>query len=108
MPGSDSLAPWAGRIWALVSGGSNPLRRAPSERIRTASEIPIEVDLTDGDAFPIYMKISDKVQHLRRVGMSLRRDCRTPPDQPLDGEEGSSLGQNPSCAAPSAIPQLRH
>ena len=26
--------------------------RAPSERIRTASEIPIEVDLTDKDASP--------------------------------------------------------
>ncbi len=65
------------------NSSSNPLRGAPSERIRTASEIPIEVDLTDGDAFPIYMKISDKIQHLRRVGMPLRRDCRTPPDQPL-------------------------
>ena len=43
--------------------------RAPSERIRTASEIPIEVDLTDEDAVPIYMKISEKVLHLRRLGM---------------------------------------
>jgi len=43
--------------------------RAPSERIRTASEIPIEVDLTDEDAIPIYMRISDKVLHLRRLGM---------------------------------------
>ena len=43
--------------------------RAPSERIRTASEIPIEVDLMDEDAIPIYMKISDKVLHLRRLGM---------------------------------------
>ena len=43
--------------------------RAPSERIRTASEIPIEVDLTDEDAVPTYMKISEKVLHLRRLGM---------------------------------------
>jgi hypothetical protein len=45
-------------------------RRAPSERIRTASEIPIEADLTDEDATPIYMRISDKVLHLRRLGMT--------------------------------------
>jgi hypothetical protein len=44
--------------------------RAPSERIRTASEIPIEMDLTDEDAVPAYMKISEKVLHLRRLGMS--------------------------------------
>jgi len=43
--------------------------RAPSERIRTASEIPIEVELTDDDAVPVYMKISEKVLHLRRLGM---------------------------------------
>jgi hypothetical protein len=43
--------------------------RAPSERIRTASEIPIEVDLTDEDAVPTYMKISEKVLHLRRLGI---------------------------------------
>jgi len=53
------------------AGGSNPLKwRAPSERIRTASDIPIEVDLTDEDAIPIYMKISKKVLHLRRLGMT--------------------------------------
>jgi hypothetical protein len=44
--------------------------RAPSERIRTASEIPIEMDLTDEDAVPAYMKISEKVLHLLRLGMS--------------------------------------
>jgi hypothetical protein len=44
--------------------------RAPSERIRTAFEIPFEVDLTDEDAIPIYMKISEKVLHLRRLGIS--------------------------------------
>lgn len=44
--------------------------RAPSEKIRTASEIPIEVDLTDEDAVPVYMKISEKVLHLRRLGMA--------------------------------------
>ena len=44
--------------------------RAPSERIRTASEIPIEVDLTDEDAIPAYVKISEKVLHLRRLGMT--------------------------------------
>jgi hypothetical protein len=44
--------------------------RAPSERIRTASEIPIEVNLTDEDAVPVYMKISEKVLHLRRLGMT--------------------------------------
>ena len=43
--------------------------RAPSERIRTASEIPIEVNLTDEDAIPAYMKVSVKVLHLRRLGM---------------------------------------
>jgi hypothetical protein len=45
--------------------------RAPSEGIRTASEIPIEVDLTDEDAVPVYLKISEKVLHLRRLGMTL-------------------------------------
>src|SRR4030066_1476182 len=44
--------------------------RAPSERIRTASEIPIEVAPTDEDAAPVYMKISEKVLHLRRLGMT--------------------------------------
>ncbi|MFZ2223547.1 MAG: hypothetical protein WAV26_02545, partial [Candidatus Deferrimicrobium sp.] len=43
---------------------------APSERIRTASEIPIEVDLRDGDAVPVYVRIAEKVVHLRRLGMS--------------------------------------
>jgi len=53
------------------AGQHNQLKkwRAPSERIRTASEIPIEVDLMDADAVPIYMKISEKVLHLRRLGM---------------------------------------
>jgi hypothetical protein len=44
--------------------------RAPSEGIRTASEIPVEVDLTDKAAVPIYIKISEKVLHLRRLGMT--------------------------------------
>jgi hypothetical protein len=44
--------------------------RAPSERIRTASEIPVEVDLTDEDSIPAYVKISEKVLHLRRLGMT--------------------------------------
>ena len=44
--------------------------RAPSERIRTASEIPIEVDLTDENAVPTYMRIPEKVLHLRRLGTS--------------------------------------
>jgi len=44
--------------------------RAPSERIRTASEIPIEVDLTNVDAIPAYIRISEKVIHLRRLGMT--------------------------------------
>jgi hypothetical protein len=39
-------------------------------RIRTASEIPIEVDLRDEDTAPIYLKISEKVLHLRRLGMT--------------------------------------
>ena len=43
--------------------------RVPSERIRTAAEIPIEVDLTGEDAVPAYVKISEKVLHLRRLGM---------------------------------------
>jgi hypothetical protein len=55
---------------ASGQGGSNCMKwRAPSERIRTASEIPVEVDLMDVDAVPVYMKISDKVLHLRRLGM---------------------------------------
>jgi hypothetical protein len=62
-----------------VAGGgfaSNPRNarweknwRAPSERIRTASGIPIEVALTDLDAVPTYVKISEKVMHLHRLGM---------------------------------------
>ena len=44
--------------------------RAPSERIRTASEIPIEVNLTDEGAIPAYIRISEKVIHLRRLGMT--------------------------------------
>ena len=44
--------------------------RAPSERIRTASKIPIEVNLTDEGAVPVYMKISEKALHLRRLGMA--------------------------------------
>jgi len=28
------------------------------------------VDLTDEDAVPVYMRISDKVLHLRRLGMT--------------------------------------
>jgi len=32
--------------------------------------MPIEADLTDEDAIPIYMRISDKVLHLRRLGMT--------------------------------------
>jgi hypothetical protein len=28
------------------------------------------VDLTDEDAVPVYMKISEKVLHLRRLGMT--------------------------------------
>ena len=44
-----------------------------SERIRTASEIAIQVELTDEETIPIYMRISDKVLHLRRLGMSYTR-----------------------------------
>ena len=43
---------------------------APSERIRTASEIPIVVALTDKDAVPTYVETTDKVLHLRRLGMT--------------------------------------
>jgi len=59
---------------AVAEGGRQGMRlrrwRAPSERIRTASEISIEVDLTDEDAIPVYMKVSEKVLHLRRLGMT--------------------------------------
>jgi len=56
---------------ASGQGGSNCMKwRAPPERIRTASEIPLEVNLTDEDAVPIYMRISNKVLHLRRLGMT--------------------------------------
>ena len=50
-----------------------PEWRAPSERIRTASEIPIQMELTGEETIPIYMRISDKVLHLRRLGMSYAR-----------------------------------
>ena len=67
-PFRDGFAALYGRT---KRGGSNSLKwRAPSERIRTASEIPIEVDLTDEDAVPVYKKISEKVLHLRRLGMA--------------------------------------
>ena len=56
---TPSGVPTSGQTW-----------RAPSERIRTASEIPIEVNLTDEDAVPAYVKISEKVLHLRRLGMA--------------------------------------
>ena len=46
---------------SIRMGGSNCMKwRAPSERIRTASEIPIEVDLMDESAIPAYMKVSEK------------------------------------------------
>jgi len=96
----------------VMAEGHNPknkhLLHQLVKKVLIYSRQTIEIWYMLPNAFPIYMKISDKVHHLRRVGMPLRRDCRTPPDQPLDGEEGSSLGKNPSCAAPSAIPQLRH
>jgi hypothetical protein len=44
--------------------------RAPSERIRTASEIPVEAVLKDEVAVPIHMQISEKVLHLRKLGMA--------------------------------------
>ena len=59
-----------------ASGSKIPYRdagkewRPPSERIRTASEILIEVDLTNEDVVPIYIKISNNVLHLRRLGMT--------------------------------------
>jgi hypothetical protein len=46
-----------------------------SESIRTASEIPIEVDLTDDGAVPAYVRISEKVLHLRRSGMKYDGTC---------------------------------
>ena len=57
----------------FLSGGKD--WRAPSERIRTAFEIPIEVDLVDEGAVPIYMKISEKVLHLRRLGVGYASIC---------------------------------
>jgi hypothetical protein len=33
------------------------------------------VDLTDEDAVPMYMKIAEKVLHLRRLGMSYHGIC---------------------------------
>jgi len=42
----------------------------PSERIRTASEIPTGVELTNDVAIPISMSISDKVLRLRRLDMT--------------------------------------
>ena len=38
--------------------------------MRTSSEIPIEVDLTDKDAIPAYIRMSEKVLHLRRLGVT--------------------------------------
>jgi len=49
--------------------------RAPSERIRTAAEIPIELDITDKDAVPIYIIIAEKIIHLRSLGMSYASIC---------------------------------
>jgi hypothetical protein len=75
---TKSATPAQPDIWPRKEGQNGALQlfdykrkkwRAPPERIRTASEIPIEVDLTDEDAVPIYMKISEKVLHLRRLGM---------------------------------------
>ena len=57
-------------------GDRDGKRVARPERIRTASEIPIEVDLTDEDTIPIYMRISDKVLHLRRLGMTYTNIAR--------------------------------
>jgi len=45
-------------------------QRAGFQRKNTASEIPIELDLRDEDAVPNYGKISGKVLHLRRLGMT--------------------------------------
>ncbi len=33
------------------------------------------MDLTDEDAIPIYMKVSEKVLHLRRLGMTYPSIC---------------------------------
>jgi hypothetical protein len=69
--------------------------RAPSERIRTASEIPIEVELRDEASVPVYMKISEKVLHLRRLGMPYTSIAERLEVQPVDGEKSCSLGQGP-------------
>lgn len=50
--------------------------RAPSERVRTAAEIPVEVDLTDGEAVPTYVQVSGKVLHLRRLRMDYASICK--------------------------------
>ena len=85
--------------------------RAPSERIRTASEIPIEVDLTDEDAVPSYMKISEKVVTSPQVRNDLCRHRQAPWGQLVDGEKGSSLGENPSHGQLADLPpwhMVRH
>jgi len=68
--------PQGARFAREWGGGSrsNPLDVAVRNKWRaledsTASEIPIEMDLTDEDAVPTYGKISEKVLHLRRLGI---------------------------------------
>jgi hypothetical protein len=62
-------------ICEVQEGSTNIEWRAPSERIRTVSEIHIEVDLKDEDAVPTYVKIAGKVLHLRRLGMPYASIC---------------------------------
>ncbi len=57
-PAPKDLSAFQGGVGA---GSTTFIRRAPSERIRTASEIPFEVDLKDEDAVPVYMRIAEKV-----------------------------------------------
>ena len=41
-----------------------------SQRIRTFSEIPIEAEILDTDAPPIYQQIASKAFQLQQLGMS--------------------------------------
>ena len=67
----------------------------PSERIRTASEIHIEVALTDEDAFPAYVKTSEKVLHLRRLGIAFPGIAERLGDNFVDGQKSGPVGQSP-------------
>jgi hypothetical protein len=57
--------------------GLSELRWTRTQRIRTAASIPIEAVIIGGAEQPVYVRIADKAQHLRELGMSDRAIART-------------------------------